>query len=173
MQPLMLVKKEENLEWKEEDQNTFKNIMIGYKECMPFVDEILLEARFFMNTHMLNSDFKKDPKYFIAFDDKNLKSQNIVAISALYVFSAYRKQGFAKLLLEQIKFLAQKDIVLQIAVNEKKFNDLKKFYLQMGFQTTGKINQPDALGIKYIDLFWCNSPIKLTTMNSGTKIEKL
>ncbi|RXI37922.1 hypothetical protein CRU99_11570 [Malaciobacter mytili] len=43
----------------------------------------------------------------------------MVAISALYVFSKYRGKGYAKILIEQLKYLAQNNIYLQSEVNEK------------------------------------------------------
>ncbi|ADU67062.1 hypothetical protein Selin_2346 [Desulfurispirillum indicum S5] len=172
MQPLMMVKKHENQEWKDEEPEIFKTLLEGYRECMPSINDMLLETRYFMNNHILNNDFKIVPKYFLAFDDSTAQTNDIVSISALYVFPKFRNNGFAKTLLDQIKFLAQQNIILQSAVNENKFDELKDFYLKMGFQTTGVVNPPDSLGIKYIDLFWCISPIKLTFTPNGTAIER-
>ena len=168
---LTFIKKEENYKVKKEQKNIYKNIIIGYKECMPEVFEQLLDLRFFMNNHFLNIDFEKEPKYFIAYDDSTVKQNGIVAISALYVFPKYRNKGYAKKLIEQLKFLAQNNIYLQIAVNEKKYPELINFYKKLDFKTTGIAGIPDDINIKYIDLFWNKSPIKLTYTPSGTMLE--
>lgn len=168
---LMIIKKEENREVKIEQKNIYKNIIKGYRECMPEVSEELLDFRFFMNNHFLNTDFEKEPKYFVAFDDSSIKQNGIVAISALYVFPKYRGNGYAKILIEQLKYLAQNNIYLQIAVNEKKYPELKNFYKNLDFKTTGIASKPDDINIKYIDLFWCILPMKLTHTPNGTMID--
>lgn len=170
--PLLIVKKDENIEWKEEDIDAFNNIMIGYRECMPNVDDILLNFRFHENSHFLNIEFSHEPKYFIAFDDSK-SQQGIVVISALYVFPKYRNRNFGKMLIGNLQSLAKNNIVLQVAVNKDKHQSLVEFYKKMGFMSTGKVNAPDALGISYIDFFWANRPIKLTAMSNSTKIEFL
>ena len=171
MTNLMIIKKEENYEVKMKQRNIYENIIIGYKECMPEVNEQLLEFRFFMNNHFLNVDFEKEPKYFIAFDDSTVKLNGIVAISALYVFPKYRNKGYAKMLIEKLKYLAKNNVYLQIAVNEKKYPNLKDFYKNLDFKTTGIAGMADDINIKYIDLFWNKSPIKLTYTPTGTMLE--
>lgn len=173
MEPLLIVQSHENHDWKNEDTSSFTNLMIGYKECMPYVHENLLEQRFYMNTHFFNNDFKNNPKFFVAFDDSTIEKNGIVAISALYVFPKYRNKNYGKVLIEQLKYLAQKNIVLQVAVNIKKEENLREFYKKMGFKTTGIANKPDILGISYIDYFWRISPIKLSVTDGGTKIEPI
>jgi len=171
MDPLLIVKNNENHTWKNEDAQSFNSLMIGYQECMPDVDKNFLEQRFYMNTHFLNSDFKNTPKYFIAFDDSTVKENGIVAISALYVFPEYRNSKHGKMLIEQLKHLAQNNIILQVAIHVEKEKDLRSFYKKMGFSTTGVANKPDTLGISYIDYFWKITPIKLSFTKNGTKIE--
>ncbi len=168
---LMIIKKEENQEVKNKHKSIYENIIVGYKECMPGVNENLLDSRFYMNNHFLNKDFEKEPKYFIAFDDSTIKENGIVAISALYVFPKYRGKGYVKELIEQLKYLAQNNIYLQIAVNENKYPELKDFYAKSDFKTTGIAGRPDNINIKYIDLFWCILPMKLTHTPHGTMID--
>ena len=173
MEPLLIVQSHENHDWKNKDPKSFTSLMIGYSECMPDVHENLLEQRFYMNTHFSNNDFKDNPKFFVAFDDSKIEKTGIVAISALYVFPKYRNKNYGKVLIEQLKYLAQENIILQVAVNIKKEEYLRGFYKKMGFETTGVAGKADILGISYIDYFWKISPIKLSVTDAGTKIEPI
>jgi len=168
----MIIKKEENVEVKKDTPTIYKYLMDGYKACMPKLSDSLLDRKYFDNNHFMNQDFEKNPKYFIAFDDSAINENSIVTISALFVFPEYRGNGFAKDLIDILKSLSKNHIILQVAIYEDKYLELKSFYEKLDFKSTEKPCLPDSLNIRYIDMFWCNVPMQLQHTNLGTAIKR-
>lgn len=169
----MIIKKEENKEIKVDNPNIYKYLIQGYKECMPDLSDKLIENKYFENNHFMNQDFETNPKYFVAFDDSTVSENSIVTISVLYVFPEYRGNGFAKDLIDNLKYLSKNNIILQVAIYENKFKELKSFYEKLDFKTTGIPTIPDSLNIRYFDMFWCNIPLELKYSPIGTMIKRL
>ncbi len=169
----MIIKKEENEEVKKDNLNIYKYLMEGYKECMPRLSNSLLDTKYFDNNHFMNQDFEKNPKYFVAFDDSTVSENSIVTISALFVFPKYRRNGFAKDLIDILKSLSKNHIILQVAIYEDKYLELKSFYEKLDFKSTGKPCIADSLNIRYIDMFWCDVPMQFQHTNFGTAIKRL
>lgn len=169
----MIIKREENQEVKENHPNIYKYLMEGYKECMPKLSDSLLDTKYFSNNHFMNQDFEKSPKYFVAFDDSTVSENSIVVISALFVFPEHRGNGFAKDLINFLKSISKNHIILQVAIYENKYLELKSFYKNLDFKSTEKPSVEDSLNIRYIDMFWCDVPMELEHTNLGTAIKRL
>jgi GNAT superfamily N-acetyltransferase len=104
----------------------------------------------------------------------NVDNQNrLLILSCLYTFPKYRNQGYAKLLVEDIKLEVSKGFgTIQVAVERHKLAYLRNFYLKRGFKTTGTI-RTNPKGIGYMDFFWSDREFELIDSVMGTLIKNV
>lgn len=150
MIPPVFISHKNNRIWIEREPEMVQNVYKIYKKVIPIISNIeMFHYHFFENSHFLNDDFKNNPIYCIA-----LKEGSIPAISVLYIDERYRRQGLASNLIKKL-FLDSipPNQVIQVAIDQSKYNELKKFYSKLGFKGTG-IFIKDGLSINYTDMFY-------------------
>lgn len=148
----MIIQRHELKSWLKENPTCKEYLSQGYKETIRDIKKnVFSDYRATLNDHILNSDFRINPKYFYSLRlDPN--QSNLLVITCLYVFPKYRKNGFGSYMINRIKDMVRENVV-QIAVEADKCDFLSPFYLRHGFKTTGVINT-NELGQSYMDFFW-------------------
>lgn len=151
----------------------YDNLIKAYRECMPNLNAEQINEKISNNNHLLNDDFVNEPKFLLSFSLDTILENGILVISAIYVYDNYRNNGYAKELIESIKTFAKNGYLIQVAVYESKFLELKDFYLNLGFKTTNSFSEPDNVGVRYVDFFWCIDEIELKFIGTETIIRKI
>ena len=173
MSHIKMLGKEEISKIKDKDFNVYDNYIKAYRECMPNLNDVQINEKISCNYHLLNKDFENEPKFFLSFSLDSILENGILVISAIYVYEKYRNYGYAKELIENIKTFAKNGYLIQAAVYENKFLELKEFYLKLGFKTTCSLSEPDNVGVRYVDFFWCNDEIELKFVGTETIVKKI
>jgi GNAT superfamily N-acetyltransferase len=153
---MLFLPNDNNSNWLSRSPTTEKNIVEAYKATIPKLTFPLhFDGNFRSNSHIINQDFDREPKYLAAFrtDDK----ERLLILSSLYVYPEHRKTGIGRKLIDQLKAeIEGKKFVIQVAVETQKLGRLHKYYTGQGFITTGVVNNKGLT-----DFFWADHKMKL------------
>lgn len=156
---------EEFFDWLKDAPTIAPQLEEAYTTTMTGITHIQHERRAFCNHHVVNNDFDINPQYIMGYrlndDDAH------ITISMLYVFPNYRQQGYAKTLINAMKYRAGDVGIVQVSVDPIKHPGIKEFYKQLDFIDHGTHGKDD-MGVDYHDLFWCVD--KLSVKQDGRSL---
>ena len=166
----LCVTSQENQEWFDEEPATKAALFEGYKAVIPDVmKDISRDHRIMKNNHILNIDFREEPKFFAGF---YVQPDNLLVLSCIYVFPKFRHQGLGSWFLNALQHQFQEARAIQVAVYADKNESLKNFYYQHGFISSGKAKS-NLIGQQFVDYFWSSKPIELKEISDGYLIERV
>ena len=166
----MYIPSNENQEWFDEEPHTKEIVTHAYKEVIPdILSDISSDHRVMINDHLLNSDFRDEPKFIAGFHQKD---DGLIILGCLYVYPKFRNRGYGKHVVQQLQEMAQNNPAIQISVYERMLGSLSGFYNNLGFVSTEQPIQ-DPYGKTFIDFFWSPRPINIQQAGNGWKIKPL
>lgn len=169
MQYDMVIQRHELKSWLKDNPTCKDYLSQGYRDTISDIKRnVFSDYRARLNDHIVNYEFRIDPKYFFSFRIDPIQS-HLMIIGCLYVFPNYRKEGFGSHMINRIKDMVRENVV-QVAVEAEKCNQLTPFYQRHGFKTTGKINT-NELGRGYVDFFWSAKNYELSAGDKWTVLE--
>jgi GNAT superfamily N-acetyltransferase len=165
----MLIQQGEFSEWLSEEPHVVPALLEGYRAAISDIgSNLLTDPRSSKNTHVVNAEFRTQPRYFMGFQPFTEKRQFI--LSCLYVFPQFRGNGFAKHLLDTAKQIVRDQGFIQIAVEEGKIHELDGLYKKQGFISTGDIIS-NGFGMAYRDYFWSGKRITLSRVGNTIVVQ--
>jgi GNAT superfamily N-acetyltransferase len=157
--------------WLKEHPSCKEYLSQGYREAITDIQKnVFSDPRASINEHVINPDFKINPRYFFSF--RTHQNQPLLVICCLYVFPSHRGCGHGTHMLNQVKGMVRDQGVAQVAVEGSKVAKLTDFYLRHGFKTTGVMHTND-LGQSYVDFFWSGKNYNLINGDNQTILEPL
>lgn len=160
---IMCIQKDEFLKWVEEEPMVIAHLLEGYGATISDLSsEIRVDPRVRANDHIVNHDFLTCPRFIMGFQRLYEKKQFV--LSCLYVFPAFRRQGYATKLINIAKHIVQTGGYIHVAVEKEKLSYLHDFYIRQGFISTNK-TIANPIGVEYQDYFWSGRSIRLSWNN--------
>lgn len=161
---------DEFFDWLNDAPTIAPQLETAYAATMPDITNIKNEKQAICNHHFVNNDFHTNPKYVMGYqlneDDAH------ITISMLYVFPDYRYKGYAKTLINAMKYRADQVGIIQVSVDPIKNPGIKEFYKKLGFVDHGTHGKDD-MGVDYHDLFWCADKLNIKQDGKSLLIRRI